>query len=164
MVDQQHRPSVYIETSIPSFYFETRRSPTVVSWREATRRWWDVHRSQYSLCTSALVHNELARAPAAKAQRAMGLLDGVPLLGPLPAMADVVQFYVEHRLMPAGAEGDAGHLALASMHGMQFLLTWNCRHLANANKTQHLAVLNARLGLHTPIITTPLSLVPEDAP
>ena len=64
--------------------------------------------------------------------------------------------------MPAEAGGDAVHLALASMHSIDFLLTWNCRHLANANKIQHLTVLNARLGLHVPVITTPLTLMPED--
>ena len=62
----------------------------------------------------------------------------------------------------AEAGGDAVHLALASMHLMDFLLTWNCRHLANANKIQHMAVLNARLRLHLPVITTPLTLMPEE--
>lgn len=64
--------------------------------------------------------------------------------------------------MPGDALGDAAHLALASVHAVDYLLTWNCKHLANANKTQHLRVLNARLGLHVPILTTPLTLVPED--
>lgn len=66
--------------------------------------------------------------------------------------------------MPSGAGGDAGHLAFASMHGVDFLLTWNCAHLANANKTKHLSVLNGRLGLSVPILTTPLTLIPEDMP
>ncbi|MFG0285997.1 MAG: hypothetical protein ACF8R7_16390 [Phycisphaerales bacterium JB039] len=63
--------------------------------------------------------------------------------------------------MPADAAGDAGHLALASLHGIDFLLTWNCRHLANANKMRHMAVLNGRLGLQTPVITTPFNLAAE---
>ena len=54
------------------------------------------------------------------------------------------------------------HLAIASMHSVDFLLTWNCRHLANANKVQHVAVLNGRLGLHVPVITTPMLLMPEE--
>ena len=71
-------------------------------------------------------------------------------------------YYIEQKLMPAEAGGDAVHLALASMHSMDFLLTWNCRHLANANKIQHMAVLNGRLRLHLPVITTPLTLMPEE--
>ena len=66
--------------------------------------------------------------------------------------------------MPAEAAGDATHLAYASMHGIDILLTWNCRHLANANKMRHVAILNARLGLRTPILTTPFSLLAEDSP
>ena len=55
-------------------------------------------------------------------------------------------------------------LAMASMHRVEFLLTWNINHLANANKTRHLSVLNARLGLPVPIITTPITLLPEVMP
>ena len=76
-------------------------------------------------------------------------------------MEDVVSAYMEHRLVPADAAGDAAHLAIASMHGIDFLLTWNIRHLANADKFQHLSVINGRLGLHVPTITTPLTLRPE---
>jgi hypothetical protein len=63
--------------------------------------------------------------------------------------------------MPADARGDAAHLAMASLHGIDFLLTWNCKHLANANKTGHIRVINQRLGLHVPVLSTPMTLVPE---
>jgi hypothetical protein len=76
-------------------------------------------------------------------------------------LPEVVRTYVDHHVMPAEAGGDAYHLAMASIHAVQFLLTWNCRHLANANKVQHIGIVNQRLGLHTPIITTPLTLIPE---
>jgi predicted nucleic acid-binding protein len=154
--------TVYIETSVPSFYVETRQSPTVVSWREATRTWWDNHRHRYRLVTSALVLHELAAGLPFKAEPATALIKDLPLLEALPGLEDVIDYYIQHQLMPAGAGGDAGHLALASMHGVDFLLTWNCKHLANANKIQHLRILNGRLGLSVPTITTPLNLVPED--
>ena len=154
--------TVYIETTIPSYYCETRRSPAIAAWREATRTWWHNYRAAYDLFTSAYVLAELRRAPAAKARLAQQLLAGVPILDEPPGVQDVVAYYIAHRLMPADALGDAAHLALASMHGVKFLLTWNCRHLANANKVQHIAVLNARLGLPVPIVTTPLELIPEE--
>ena len=90
------------------------------------------------------------------------MLEGVTLVEEPPGLTEVVEYYIEHRLMPAESGGDAVHLALASMHSIDFLLTWNCRHLANANKTQHLAVLNGRLRLHVPVVTTPLTLMPEE--
>ncbi len=155
--------SVYIETTIPSYYVETRSSPKVVAWREATQQWWDNYRHHYQLVTSRFVLAELARAPKRKASGARALLKGVELLDEPPGLEEVVEYYIEHRLMPAEAGGDAVHLALAAMNSIDFLLTWNCQHLANANKVQHLAVLNGRLQLHVPVITTPLNLVPESA-
>lgn len=154
--------TVYVETTIPSYYFEDRRSATIRAWRAATRRWWDTYRREYSVVTSHFVLAELALAPKRKANKAMGLLRGVPILSEPAGLEEVVRFYIDHRLMPAEAGGDAAHLALASMHGVDFLLTWNCRHLANVNKWQHLTVLNARLGLRVPIVTTPLTLLPEE--
>jgi hypothetical protein len=157
-------PTVYIETTVPSYYHETRRSAMVTAWRAATRHWWDTCRRGYELFTSPYVLAELELAPRGKGARAIALLNDVPLLKEPPGFEDVTAYYIEHRLMPKNAQGDAAHLALASMHHMDFLLTWNCRHLANANKVQHLSVLNARLALPVPVITTPLMLIPEDYP
>lgn len=153
--------TVYIETTIPSFYFETRTSVEIVTWRNATRLWWDRYRQHYSLFTSNSVLAELGRAPAPKGGLAAALLREVTILEDPPGLNEVVAHYRQHRLVPAGAAGDAYHLATASLHGMSFLLTWNCQHLANANKIRHMTVVNRGLGLPVPIITTPLQLVPE---
>ena len=155
-------PSVYIETTIPSYYHETLSSAAIAAWRDVTRQWWNHHRRHYDVFTSRFVLAELARAPAPKARRARSLLKGVPVLDEPPGLQEVVVYYIEQKLMPAEAGGDAVHLALPSMHSMDFLLTWNCRHLANANKIQHMAVLNARLRLPLPVVTTPLTLIPEE--
>jgi hypothetical protein len=155
-------PSVYVETTVPSYYYERRTTPQVVAWCEVTREWWDHHRHAYDLYTSRFVLAELARAPGAKARSAQSLLRGIEIVEEPPGLEEVVAYYIEQKLMPAQAGGDAVHMALASMLSMDFLLTWNCRHLANANKMQHLAVLNARLRLHVPIVTTPLTLKPEE--
>lgn len=72
---------------------------------------------------------------------------------------DIVATYVEHQLMPARFGGDALHLAYASYYRMDFLMTWNCEHLANGNKKDHIRVINTRLGLYVPEIITPLELM-----
>ena len=154
--------SVYIETTVPSYYHETRSDARIVAWRDITREWWDTHRFKYELFTSRFTLRELAAAPEPKANAGAAMLEEATVLDEPPELVDVVEFYIEHKLMPDDATGDAAHLALASLHGMGFLLTWNCRHLANANKLRHLAVLNGRLGLHVPTVTTPLTLMPED--
>jgi len=156
--------TVYIETTVPSFYFEQRETPQVIAWRQATRAWWDEYRVEYRPVTSSFVINELENAPNPKRDQALSLLSEIERL-PFPdGLEDVITAYIEHQLVPQDAAGDAAHLAIASMHSVDFLLTWNIRHLANANKFQHVRVLNGRLGLSVPTITTPMMLIPEDAP
>jgi hypothetical protein len=77
-------------------------------------------------------------------------------------VAEVVEVYLRHKLMPQEALGDADHLALASFYNCDMLVTWNCRHLANANKTGHIRRVNALLGLETPLLITPLELLDKD--
>ena len=81
------------------------------------------------------------------------------LLEVVPEVEEIVEVYLQRRLMPLG---DAYHLAVASYYGMHFLLTWNCRHLANANKVRHLQVVNGEPGLPVPIVTTPDLLLKEN--
>lgn len=92
----------------------------------------------------------------------MDLVQGLPLLEITPAVAEIVDAYVRHRLMPADPAGDALHLALASHHKCEFLVTWNCQHLANANKFGHIRRVNALLGLFVPVLATPLELLGEE--
>ncbi len=113
---------------------------------------------------SEAVLAELRLGPPVKARRALRLLWNIPVLEDPPNLNDIAEYYIRHRLMPSGAGGDAVHLAIASLHKIDFLLTWNCRHLANANKISHLRTLNARLGLPVPVITTPLNLIWEHRP
>ena len=151
--------SVYIETTIPSFYHETRPTDPAKTWRAVTRKWWDEKRFNYALYSSRWVLAELVLAPRGKAHKCRNLLRTVSILENPRNFRSIVDYYIEHRLMPGEASNDAAHLAIASAYKMDFLLTWNCKHLANAHKMEHIGVLNKRLGLHTPIITTPLGLM-----
>jgi len=154
---------IYIETTIPSFYFETRRNVECVSRRNWTRRWWDEQRHEHQLVTSLVVRDELSdpKYPEAKRRNALALLDELPVLD-LDAKIDlIVQAYVENLLMPHQPAADAIHLALASFYGCDVLLTWNCVHLANPNKFRHIASINKRLKLTVPAVITPLELLGE---
>jgi len=154
-------PSVYIESTIPSFYFETRTARIVQTWRDFTRQWWDKHRHNYRLVTSRFVLQELAETPSPKSTHCLDLIKEAEILNEPPGLRRVIQYYMANMVMPRDAMGDTAHLAMASMHGLDFLVTWNCRHLANANKARHISTVNARLGLTTPVITTPVMLLPE---
>lgn len=87
------------------------------------------------------------------------LLDGMEVLTSNPAVAEIVQTYISHKVMPANPSGDALHLALASFYECDFIVSWNCKHLANPNKFAHIRRINVRLGLHVPEIVTPQVLL-----
>jgi hypothetical protein len=150
---------VYVETTIPSFCHEVRTAPDVVARREWTRQWWSDATWQYELVTSPAVLDELAGGPAARSAERLALVRDLPLLPVDSAIAEIVEAYLQHKVMPADPAGDALHLALASYHKCDFLVTWNCRHLANANKFDHIRRVNTMLGLFVPALVTPLELL-----
>jgi predicted nucleic acid-binding protein len=152
-------PRVYIETSIPSFYHEARTAPDMVARRDWTRDWWDNHRQSYLLVTSEAVLDELTRGDYPNKEEALLLVNDVSLLEIDDPITEIVEAYVRHKLMPQNPLGDALHLALASYYKCDFLLTWNCKHLANANKFDHIGRVNMLLGLYVPRLVTPLELL-----
>jgi predicted nucleic acid-binding protein len=152
---------VYVETTIPSFYHESRIAPSIVARREWTRQWWDAAVLRFDLFTSDAVLVELARGPSERRGDWLQLIEHLPSFPVEPAILEIVEVYVSHHLMPADPSGDALHLALASYHRCDFLVTWNCAHLANANKFGHIRRVNALLGLFVPSIVTPLELLGE---
>jgi hypothetical protein len=155
---------VYIETTIPSFYHEVRTEPEMLARRSWTREWWEVNRTNFDLLTSEAVLDELENGDFPQKSDALALMQGVPLVEIVEAVGEIVDAYIRHRVMPADPVGDALHLALASFHRCDFLLTWNCRHLANANKFAHIRRVNGILGLFVPSLVTPLELLGEREP
>ncbi len=157
--ERMANPRVYVETTVPSFYHDARDTPDIVARRDWTRRWWDGAAESYELVTSEAVLDELEAGPAEFRAAWLDLVRGLSLVPIEPAIAEIVQAYIQHRLMPAAPGGDALHLALASYHKCDFLVTWNCRHLANANKFGHIRRINTMLGLLVPSLVTPLELL-----
>ena len=153
---------VYVETTVFSFYYDDRRSPEVVAMRNWTREWWKKYRPGYEVITSTAVLAELERGRLAHRRRALKMAQTLPAIAGYGETEDVVRFYIEHKLMPRNPLGDALHLALASMENCDYLLTWNCQHLANASKFGHIRRVNAILGLHVPFLVTPMELMEEE--
>jgi predicted nucleic acid-binding protein len=156
--------TVYIETSIPSFYHETRQEPEMVARRHWTRHWWDECASLYDLVTSEGVIAELQEGEYDTQTAAVALVADLPQLEVVDEIADIIDVYLANHLMPRERLGDALHLALASYHKVDFLLTWNCTHIANANNFEHIRIINARLGLYVPTLVTPMELREEVSP
>jgi hypothetical protein len=152
-------PRAYVETTIPSFYHEVRTAPDIVARREWTRRWWATAHERYELVTSPAVLDELSGGDPSRVAERLALVGQLPLLAIDPSVAEIVETYIRHKVMPADLGGDALDLALASYHKCDFLVTWNCLHLANANNFGHIRRVNAMLGLFVPALVTPLELL-----
>ena len=156
------KPRVYVETSIPSFYHELRTTPAVVARRDWTRQWWDNAPAKYELLTSPAVINELSAGIPERSELRLSLIRDLPLLPIEQAITEIAATYVQQKVMPADPTGDALHLAIASFHKCDFLVTWNCAHIANANKFGHIRRVNSMLGLFVPALVTPLELLGVD--
>jgi predicted nucleic acid-binding protein len=154
---------IYVETTIPSFYTEKRSGVDIAARRQWTREWWSESKPDHRLVTSVVVFDELERMPdAARRAEAIALLRELEELDYIAEVEEIAAVYLQHKIMPAEALGDADHLALASFYNCDMLVTWNCKHLANANKTGHIRRVNALLGLRTPLLVTPLQLLEKD--
>lgn len=144
------KPRAYVESSIPSFYYEQRPAAKIVAQREWTRQWWSQAPDRFELVTSPAVLDELSRGIPERGSERISLMEHVPILPIVPAIDEIVRTYLKHKLMPQDPTGDALHLAVASLHKCDFLVTWNCRHLANANKFGHIRRINTMLGCSCP--------------
>ena len=127
------KPKVYLETTIPSLLTAwPSRDVSIAGQQQTTRDWWTERRQRYELFVSVLVMKEVERGDAKAASERIARLQECRVL-PYPKEAeDLTRALLSSRLIPAKAETDAAHVATAAVHGMDFLLTWNCRHIANA--------------------------------
>jgi predicted nucleic acid-binding protein len=127
------KPSVYIESTIPS-YLTAWRSPELVmaANQEATRKWWDESRSKFDLFISELVIGEISNGDPDAVKRRLAVVEDLPAL----ALTDQAEALAAKLLLgaalPQKAKADAVHIATATVNGIDYLLTWNCTHIANA--------------------------------
>jgi len=153
------KPTVYIETSIVS-YLTARpsRDLLVAAHQQLTVAWWDEQRTRYELFTSQVVLAEARAGDPEAAQRRLAVLERLPLLDVTDAAIALATMLITRQALPAQAAQDALHLAMACVHGMQYLLTWNCTHLANARLRSRIEQVCREAGYVPPIICTPEEL------
>ena len=151
---------IYIETTIPS-YLTARPSRDVVqaARQQLTREWWDVERRNYDLCISQIVLDEAAAGDSEAAQRRMAVIDTLPLLDLTFEVDGLAETIMQSGLLPASASRDAVHIAVTAVHQVHFLLTWNCRHIANATIFRDLQHVIMSAGYDMPVICTPEELL-----
>jgi len=153
--------SLYLDTTIPSYYYDQRKSLDIRYRRKITRDWWNNEKDFFSLYISELVLVELQRGNYPQKEKVIRLVKDVSILPIVSEIEDIVREYLKNFLMPRIDVGDAFHLAYASFFKIDYLLTWNCNHLANVNKKRHIEAINRKLKLFVPEIITPLQLFKE---
>ncbi len=151
---------VYIETTVVS-YLTARPSRDVViaGHQQVTHEWWGTRRQSYELCVSQLVRKEAGAGDSQAAQERLEVLKTMTFLETSDQALDLAKELLQAGALPAKAADDALHIAIAAMNGIPYLLTWNCRHLANAIMRPLIENVCAGKGLKAPIICTPEELL-----
>lgn len=150
---------IYVETSVIS-YLTARPSKTIIgaAHQQITLAWWEL-RTDYELLVSQSVWQECAAGDPVAAKKRLAALEGISVLAITQDMIRLAQSLIEQAIVPNKAIEDALHIAVSTLHHVDFLLTWNCRHIANPVIQEKIAVHLEQLGLFLPIICTPEELL-----
>ena len=127
-----------------------------------TRRWWEQERHDYELVTSQYVLDEAALGDPVLAAERLQALAEIPLLELPSDIAELAGEIVNRGILPPDALIDALHIAVAAFHGVEYLLTWNCKHIANAKMLPKIRDLLVQFGYAVPIVCTPEEMVGEE--
>lgn len=154
--------TVYIETTIVSARVaRPSRDLIIAAQQAATRDWWDLHRRKFHCITSAEMIAEAARGDPEQARRRAQLIEELTLVPIPPDAEQLATDFLRTGALPAPARSDAIHLAVATRVHADYLLTWNCRHLANAQILRRLEAEAMRQGWALPVVCTPFELMGE---
>lgn len=152
--------SVYIETSILGYLTARSTKDLILAANiEVTRDWWEFRRNDFVLYTSEAVLGEVAQGDTAIAAQRLEILRNFPLLELNQAVQGLATQFLTRSNLPPKAKVDAIHIAAATVHGMDYLLTWNCKHIANAQIQGKLAEISLDFGYVLPILCTPNELM-----
>jgi hypothetical protein len=149
--------TIYVETSIIGYL--TARSGNAVIFlarQELTRQWWQKHRGRYELVTSQLVLDEAGADDPTAAQERLAFLDKIALLDiEHPKVKQLADQLIAEQLLPEKAAADAKHVAVATVFGVDYLLTWNCKHIANADTLPKIYEMLRDSGFKPLLVVTP---------
>jgi hypothetical protein len=152
--------TVYLETSILGYLTARPSRDLVVAANiEITREWWDTRRSDFQLYSSQAVVKETSQGDAAIASQRQEIVRNLALLDLNQSVLDLAEQFLGRSNLPPKANVDAIHIAVATVHGMDYLLTWNCKHIANAQIQRKLAEISLDFEYELPILCTPYELL-----
>ncbi len=154
------KASIYIETSIIS-YLAARpsRDLMVAACQQITAPWWETSRESYDVVTSDIVVIESGEGDAQTARQRLALLKGILAIEVTEEARQLAAALIGKGAMPKKAQADALHIALAAMHNVKYLLTWNCRHINNPATKPYIREIRRSRGYGCPEIRTPFDIM-----
>jgi predicted nucleic acid-binding protein len=157
------KDKVYIETSVVSYLKAwPSRDVVILGHQHTTREWWEKYRDNFDVYTSELVVIEAGAGDEEAARERLEALAILPVLAISPEAKTLAKRLIKEGAFPTNAEADAYHLAIAATNGLDYLLTWNCRHLANATMRPIIEDVCRDAGVEPPLICTPDELLAEE--
>lgn len=154
------KPTVYIETSVVSYYVSRpSRDVIALAHQEITRNWWDERLSNFRACISPIVIEEAQQGDEQQAKKRLEILSDFEILEANKKVEELTTHYMKELILPHKAIRDAAHLAFACFYDIDFLVSWNCGHIANAEIIRSLAKINEKAKLPIPTICTPEELL-----
>ena len=160
MLSTDRKPKVYIETTVVS-YLAARlsRNATIAARQQATRQFWHEHIDRFDFITSDVVLDEIEEGDKDLVQRRIHLLLPLTVFETVPAASRLTQLLLESGAVPWSSQADAKHIAIAAVYEVEYLATWNYKHIANVHKRQHIEQVCRDNGFRPAIICTPAELI-----
>jgi predicted nucleic acid-binding protein len=153
-------PKTYVETSVISYLTARQsRDQIAAAHQQLTRDWWDRRRARFDIYVSELVVQEAGRGDVIAARARLEAISGYPVLRVNPVAQRLADSILRSAVLPSKAAADALHISLAAVNGMNFLITWNCTHIANGFVLQSVNMLCRDAGFEPPIVCTPEELM-----
>ena len=151
--------SVYLETTFSYLVARPSRDVIVAGHQQTTQDWWSNRRSAFACAVSQVVIDEASVGDPTEVQKRLAIIGGLPTLAITDDANALTKAIMAAGILPPHVVRDAAHVAVAAAHAVDYLLTWNCKHLANAQIARRIAVVCASLGRKMPIICTPEELM-----
>jgi len=154
------KSKVYIETSIPSYLCaRISKNLLVAANQEITHEWWERCKDKFDLVISEIVVREVSAGHPEVAKRRLSKIEKYPKIAITDEVGDLAQILINEVPIPKKSELDAFHIAVTAINGIEYLLTWNCKHIANAVLRPKINKICRKFGCEPPIICTPQELM-----
>ena len=152
--------SVYLETTFISYLVaRASRDLIVAAHQQLTQEWWAKRRADFECYVSQVVVDEASAGDPNEVQKRLAVLSNIPVLDVTEDVNSLTKAIINEGITPAHALADAGHIAVAAVNVVDYLLTWNCKHLANVQIARRIRLVCQRLGYRMPVICTPEELM-----